>query len=177
MITYSITIFSKNKQAIKFFLLFLTKIKQPKINILINYTQQKTFIKKFTILKSPHVNKKSQRHFEYRLFSKKILISSFSEIKILILLKNFKTKLFSEIKFKINFILKKKISTNNILNPKNYFINSFKKKFITKNFTKKIQIKTIKPCNKTKNYLKVLDCYGELNMQNFLSLSLNSSVG
>lgn len=164
MITYDITIISKNKQALTFFLLFLNKIKRPKINLVTNYAKQKFRIKKITTLKSPHVNKKAQNHFEYRLFSKKISISSYNEMKFLIILKKIKTKLFPEIKLKINFFSKK--TKTNLLNPKNYYINSIlRKKTKTQKFkSKNIKIKNIEPCQKTKNYLKVFDCYGELSL-------------
>ena len=160
MITYDIIIISKNKQALIFFFLFLNKIKQPKINLLTNYSKQKTLIKKITTLKSPHVNKKSQSQLEYRVFSKKISVSSYNKIRFLIFLKKFKTKLFSEIKFKIKIFSKKTFHKNSLLNPKNYSINSIAIKKNTK-------IKNIKPCPKIKNYLKILDCYGELNNRNF----------
>ena len=48
MIIYDVTITSKNKQALIFFFLFLNKIKKPKINLLFNYTKQKTLIKKIS---------------------------------------------------------------------------------------------------------------------------------
>nr|YP_010233613.1 ribosomal protein S10 [Pleurosigma inscriptura]QSZ78230.1 ribosomal protein S10 [Pleurosigma inscriptura] len=114
-------------------------------------------MKKIVTLKSPHVNKKSQNQLEYRIFSKKISVSSYNEIKFLIFLKNLKTKLFSEIKFKIK-ILSNPIffKNNNLLNLKNYYINSIMMK-------KNAKMKKIKPCSKMKNYLKILDCYGELN--------------
>lgn len=167
MITYDITISSKNKKALTFFFLFLNKINRPKINLLTNYSKQKTLIKKIVILKSPHVNKKAQKHFEYRTFSKKILVSSSNEIKLLIFLKKLKIKLFSEIKLKIKIIFSKnKKIKNNFLNPINYYINSIrtKKSISQKNSSKNIEIKNIQPCYKIKNYLKILDCYGELNI-------------
>lgn len=169
MITYNITITSKNKQALTLFFLFLKKVKQPKINLLTNYSKQKTLIKKITVLKSPHVNKKAQKHLEYRIFSKKISISSHNEMKFLIFLKKLKTKLFPEIKLKIKILSNKK-KKNSLLNPKNYYINSILlKKNITQTLkSKNIRIRNIQPCNKIKNYLKIMDCYGELNIQKFM---------
>lgn len=165
MLTYNITIFSKNKQSIKFFFLVLNKIYQPKIYLCTNYKKRKTLIKKITILKSPHVNKNAQSQYEYRIFSKKLIISSHNDLKLLILLKKIKTKIFPEIKIKIKFNFNKR-KKNNLLNPKNYFINSITtKKNITQQLNfKNIKIKILKPCFKIKNYLKILDCYGELNI-------------
>lgn len=156
MIKYNIIIWSKNNQSLKFFILFLNKINQPKINLSINYKKLKTLIKKISLLKSPHVNKKAQKHFEYRIFTKKINIYlCYNNIKFLIFLKKIKTQLFPEIKIKINFYFNN-IFSKNLLNPKNYFINS-----INKN---KINNKNIKSCLKIKNYLQILDCYGEFNL-------------
>lgn len=170
MITYDIKITSKNKQALTFYFLFFSKIKQPKINLLTNYKKQKTLVKKITILKSPHVNKKAQEQFEYKIFSKKISISSYNEMKFLIFLKKLKIKLFSEIKLKINMYYnnKEKIK-NNLLNPKNFYVNSVIKTISInqKLKSKNIKVKAIKPCYKIEKYLKVLDCYGELNACNY----------
>ena len=168
MMICNITVISKNKQSLKFFFLFLNKIKQPKINLLNYYKKQKTVIKKIVTLKSPHVNKKAQKQFEYRIFSKKIIISSYNEIKFLILLKKLKTKIFPEIKFKIKlFFEKKKKIKNNLLNPINYLINSLEinKKNFQKISSKNKIIKNIEPCYKTKKYLEILDCYGEINIK------------
>ena len=168
MMVYDITIISKNKQSLKFFFLFLNKINQPKINLLTNYKKQKTIIKKIVTLKSPHVNKKAQKQFEYRIFSKRIIISTYNEIKFLILLKKLKTKIFPEIKFKIKlFYNKNKNIKNDLLNPINYFINSLEK---NKNISQKLssknnKIKNIQPYYKIKKYLKIMDCYGEVNIK------------
>ena len=162
MLIYDITVFSKNKQALNFFFLFINNLNQPKINFLNNCKSKKTSIKKIIVLKSPHVNKKAQKHFEYRIFSKKITVLTYNEIKLLIFLKKLKTKLFPEIKLKIKVFSKNK-SKKNLLNLNNYYLNSIvKKKYIT-TYTLNSQVKSVQPCNKIKNYLKILDCYGEFN--------------
>ena len=100
MITYEITVTSKNKQTLNFLFLFLNKIKQPKVSLLKTFSKQKTLVKKITLLKSPHVNKKAQKQLESKIFSKKIYIFSYNETKLLILLKKLKLKIFPEIKIK-----------------------------------------------------------------------------
>ena len=163
MIKYRIKIFSKNKQSIKFFFLILNKINQPKFYLFTEYKKQKTLIKKIIILKSPHVNKKAQSHFEYRIFSKILTILSYDSIKFLIFLKKLKIKLFPEIKIKINYYFFNKYN-NNLLNFKNYIINSikFKKNIFQKLKYKKIKTKNTQLNSKSKIYLNILDCYGEL---------------
>lgn len=46
MITYEITVTSKNKQTLNFLFLFLNKIKQPKVSLLKTFSKQKTLVKK-----------------------------------------------------------------------------------------------------------------------------------
>lgn len=162
MVNLNIKIVSKNKQAVKFFFLFFNKINNPKFNLITNFKKQKTLIKKITTLKSPHVNKKAQKHFELRTFSKEILIDFFNEINFLVFLKILKITLFPEIKLKITIFLKK---NNSLLNLKKYSINYINyKKSINQKFNFK-KINNIKPCKKTKNYLKILDFCGELKIR------------
>merc|ERR1711862_878562 len=83
------------------------------------------FFKKITVLKSPHVNKKAQKKFEHRIFSKKISILVFNDMKFLIFLKKLKTKLFPEIRLKIEVTCDKKtVFKTDLLNPSHFVINS-----------------------------------------------------
>jgi len=106
----NVKITSKNQNSLKFFLKdFKLLIKNKKLNsnkVLSVYHNKQTR-KTFTILKSPHVNKKAQEQFEYRLYSKSLLIKSFQIGKLLIILKNFQKFLHPDIEIKIKFILKK----------------------------------------------------------------------
>jgi ribosomal protein S10 len=150
----NIKILSKNKMSLqrflKFFVLFCN---ENKINFFIKYFSQKQKIHKFTILKSPHVNKKAQEQFEYRLFSKKLNIFSFQILKFIIVLKKIQLKLFSDIKINIKFILntiKLKKQISNSLKPNNFKLKTFQ----NTNYNSKI-----------KSYLKLLDLYGEMSLQ------------
>ena len=102
---------------------------------------------------------------ESKIFSKKIYIFSYNETKLLILLKKLKLKIFPEIKIKVK-IFYNKIFNNNIIILNNFTINFIKNKKLIKQTLKSKNIKTIKikPVNKIKNYLKILDYYGELNL-------------
>ena len=66
---------------------------------------------------------------------------------------------------KIKLFYQKKRIKKNLLNPIKYLINSLEK---NKNISQKLNLKTnkiknIQPCYKIKKYLKILDCYGEIN--------------
>lgn len=158
----NIKISSKNKNSLQNFLKIFNRFckkKKFKANYLIKYYSKQRQINIFTILKSPHVNKKAQEQFEYRLFSKQINIFSFQMLKFVILVKQINTKLCSDVKMNIKLIF-------------------------NKNKTKKIQIKTLNPANfnlsffqnkklnKTQNqiklYLKLLDIYGEIYFRTIL---------
>ena len=83
-----IQIFSKNSNSISNFLKFLYKLKKNKIlnlNFTIIQAPQLKKSKQFSVLKSPHVNKKAQEQFEYNVFNKqlKIYVSQLSKFLII----------------------------------------------------------------------------------------------
>ena len=83
-----IQIFSKNSNSISNFLKFLYKLKTNKtlnLNFIIIQSSQFKKSKKFSVLKSPHVNKKAQEQFEYNVFNKqlKIYVSQFNKFLII----------------------------------------------------------------------------------------------
>ena len=170
MLKYQIVINSKNQQALKFFFLFLTKKKNPAFSFIKTYTNKKQKTKKITVLKSPHVNKIAQDQFEYKIVSKQYNFNSYNSFKDLLILKKLKTKLFSDLKITVTFLLSKKesISTQTqLLNPSHYNLHYFLKtnqlsqKTLYSNF---ISINNIKPSIRIKNYLKILDGYGEIKL-------------
>lgn len=105
----NITIKSKNKKLLIFFLLFLKENETENIK-----KQFKKRIKKqkLSILKSPHVNKKAQEQFEYCVFRKQFTIKNVAKFKYLIWLKKLSVKTFPNLSIK----LKVKISNKNIKN-------------------------------------------------------------
>jgi ribosomal protein S10 len=98
--------FIKKNENIKQKLLKIQKIKNFK-NILINgFFKIKNKNKIFTILKSPHVNKKSREHFIYKNYNQKIDIKFNNLIELFnfsIICKKILTK---------NFLIKMKIIKN-----------------------------------------------------------------
>ena len=146
LITLKIT--SANKNSIKRFSNFiLFKIKNlSKTQIYIsNIINKKPNIKKFSVLKSPHVNKTAQEQFEIRNYEKTMEIYCHQNIFVLFLIKRFSNSLFRDIE------IKTKISTGNFKALKlfktnfNCNLHSFGKKDIVLD-----------------GYLKSLDCYGEV---------------
>ena len=71
---FTINLYSKNLNSINKFLNFFgnkTIKKKLKINFFTSRYQKPVKKKILTILKSPHVNKKAQEQFEYRIYKKK----------------------------------------------------------------------------------------------------------
>ena len=106
-----------------------------------------------TVLKSPHVNKTAQEQFEYRTYSKKILINSFKPSMFLLTLKKIKGLSFSGVALKLIGWTGEGNKSNkilNLLNPKNIVLKIDCKFYSghksNKGFTK---------------YLQLFDCHGE----------------
>ena len=119
----------------------------------IGVTNKKKTKNKFTVLKSPHVNKKAREQFEITNYTKILNIYSYQTLLLLFVIKRIKINTFSEIKLKIDLKynsnqLHKHLKSNFNLN--NNFLNSLKFE------ENKYEIH-----NSTKNYLKRLDIFGE----------------
>ena len=119
----------------------------------IGVTNKKKTKNKFTVLKSPHVNKKAREQFEIRNYTRILNIYSYQTLLLLFVVKRIKINSFSEIKLKINLKynsnqLHKHLKSNFNLN--NSFLNKL-------NF----EGNRYKFNDSTKNYLKRLDVFGE----------------
>lgn len=178
-----IKISSKNKNSIlKFSFLIFKKFNfkiGPKV-LLKSYLKSHNKKKIFTILKSPHVNKKAQEQFEIRVFSQQLSIYTNYDVGFIYFLKNLKLRLFPDIKIKIEFSMDKKaplkIAAFNIYNYKFQSYESYlnQKTIMQKkiNQSKNLnfqQQKSFMQQFKYKNnfkksivYLNVLGIYGEL---------------
>lgn len=182
MTKYSIRLFSKDKKSFKPFLKIF-KLKITNQQLILNFTRKKKKRKKITILKSPHVYKKAQEHYQQITYSVFIKSFSWKNKKNNILLKKIKNHLFPNIKIKIKklfYLDKKNLIQNYFLTPKPIMENlTFKPQKIDiptqklpkfyygykhlyfyslkiKNFAK-LQVIHLK---KTLTYLKSLDTYG-----------------
>lgn len=155
---YQITITAKNPKAVKFLLLFYLQNKS--INLITTFYKKKRQKKIITVLKSPHVNKKAQTQFEYRIFSIKLTLETKNIHPHIILLKKIKSKLFPEIEIKTKITITKQndfISQKQVLHPKNFIINQLYFKTSTQN-SKQIV-----------SYLKLFDYFGEFNLTHNLT--------
>ena len=103
-----ISLKSKNIKSLIFFFKIFKKFSLSK-NIKKLHTTKK--IKRITVLKSPHVNKTAQQHFEYELYLKNIYIKNLQIFKLLIILKKIKNNLCCDVSINIKF---------DINNKKNY---------------------------------------------------------
>lgn len=157
MLIYYITATSKNIKALKLFFL-LQHNKKKSFNLQTTFYKKKKKTTKITVLKSPHVNKIAQSQLEYNFFSTTIKFYSHNASQYLVLLKKIKSNLFSEITLQTKITINKKNYfqlQNKALNPKNFMINNLNK------YNKTNQYIIFK---KTLNYIKIFDCFGELNL-------------
>ena len=106
--------------------------------ILKKYVKKKK--KKFTVLKSPHINKKSKESFDFRVFHITILLYVFDITFFVYLLNKIKNNIFMDINIKIFLVYFKTI------------------------FFKKLNIFLLKNDINCK-YLKLLDIIGEINLK------------
>lgn len=172
MKTCHLTVLSKNLQSINNFLLFFQNNIELNFNIIKRYFQKKRKRKILTILKSPHVNKTAQEQFEYKEFSKQLIIYSTEYSKCLILLKKLKTNLFPDIRIKVKFILNLKNVEK--LRVKTFDPDNFKGNFyqngiypIESKNLEKIKFKEFNAnytslLKTTEKILEIKDVYGEL---------------
>ena len=128
-----VSIYSKNLNSLTNFLKFLYKLKQNKnfkLKFHVTQSQKKKTFSFFSVLKSPHVNKKSQEQFEYYLYSKKLKINVFQLVKFLTAWKLIKTTLFSDVKIETKFCFYNKPFNLILLSQTN--VDKFFLKFIQK---------------------------------------------
>lgn len=173
MTKYVITLYSKDEKSLKLFSQFFHySLKIRKLQMPLYYKKKKNKKQKIAVLKSPHVNKTAQDHFELRTYSLSIVVNSYKTQKYVLFLKKIKNQLFPEIKIKIKgYIFIKNSIKNKFLNPNNFTFQvskfnlikqtlNFKKlkdfKMIHKNYNKKKVIKNIVVYK-----LKILDYYGK----------------
>lgn len=151
---FYIKIFSKEKKKLNEFLVFFSRLELFSLNL---KQQQKQKSHKFvTVLKSPHINKTAQEQFEFKIFTRQILMFSVKPFLCLFIIKRMIKLNFPGIKIKLILTFNKKKHNKillSILNPDNVVFN-----FI-KNNNKKKKIKY-------NNYLKMFDYYGETYLHN-----------
>lgn len=171
----TLSIYSKNLNSLTNFLKFFYKLKTNKVLKLNFFPIQSQKNKKvffFSVLQSPHVNKKSQEQFNYWIYNKQLKIHVSQIAKFLTIWKIVKIKLFSDIKFKTKFWLNNKPFKPALFDKTDYdrFMLKFcqKSELIYLKFNKLNRTKHVAPnrsffSNKTGYvFLKLLDTHGEI---------------
>ena len=143
----NIYISSKNYSSIKKFLtFFINKKITRKLKLTVLNYQIPSKMKKFTVLKSPHVNKTAQEQFNYKTYKTQITLHTYQIFLLITLIKFIKIDLFTDINIKVELISNHKVFYNkiiNLINSNNYFIDNNNFFFFN-------------------NYLKLMDIHGEI---------------
>lgn len=158
-------LYSKNKKSLN--KAFSTLLEYINSQINKKYFFRKTKKHFVSILKSPHVNKKAQEQFDFKIYSIQFSLRSYSKnFKYLYVFKKIRNNYFSDVKFSIKFSTNKKHKEFKLFNLDNFKLNLNNKKCINQNKNLK-ELKNLKnfqnPTNtKIKQFLKILDLSGEL---------------
>jgi ribosomal protein S10 len=167
---YHVTFVSKNKNSLNSAFLFFLNMSDLNFKIIKKYFKKRTKKSFITILKSPHVNKKAQEQFETRFYSKQLSVYPTKKLEYLFFLKKIQNNVFSDIKLKIRVTTKsnKEKKFNFVtLEPRNYILEKFNKKFISQKIglNKKKKLMNFNSFL-SNNILKIFDAHGELSVTN-----------
>ena len=173
-----VSIYSKNLNSLTNFLKFFYKLKKNqtfRLKFHIIQSQKEKNFAFFSVLQSPHVNKKSQEQFEYYMHSKKLKIHISQVTKFLAIWKVVKTTLFLDVKIKTSFWLQDKAFNGFLLSKTNY--DKFK---LLRFFAPKVEYLNLSYSNlsstTTSTSLNLLDVRGDILLKNLFTC-LDSSVG
>nr|WPV72398.1 ribosomal protein S10 [Navicula sp.] len=157
MSNFTILLYSKNKNTLNHFLNFFKKSEKQNLRITKKLVQKKKKIKRVSILKSPHVNKTAQKHFQYIYFCVNLSFKTHELQKNLVFLKKVKNQLFPDLKIIIKGTHNKKELFS--FKKLTFYCQKLKKKnqkqFITVLEHKNFFAKAI-------SHLKILDYYGKI---------------
>ena len=140
---FQLQILAKDKKVLELFTIFFLKLQKTSSTWKVIFNSKKREL--ITVLKSPHVNKTAQEQFEYRIYSKKILINSFKPSIFLLVLKKIKKFSFPGISLKIIGVCNKSnklVSILRLFAPKNFYLSNNSKCF--------------------SKYIQLFDCQGEI---------------
>ena len=168
---FSITIRSKDKNVMNYFIFFFFKFVSYNLSGVQRCFKNKININKFSVLKSPHVNKKSQERFKIVLFKQEFKLIIYKIFKSFIFLKKLFIDMFSKIDIQIDLVLLiQKILSLKILDTLNFnlkLLNSDKKIFKNYKLTKKFNLLNNNSINKiilikiSSQLFNILDLNGE----------------
>lgn len=175
----TLSIYSKNLNSLTNFLKFFYKLETNKVlnfKIFPVQSQKKKKVFFFSVLQSPHVNKKSQEQFGYCIYNKQLKIHVSQVAKFLVIWKIIKVKLFSDIKIKTKFWLNTEFLRPPLFNKTDS--DRFILKFFQKNELNSLELDKLNRVafkqssfsNKTGHaFLKLLDVHGEILLKKFNS--------
>ena len=163
----------KHQRILKKFLHFFTKLESfPIVIKSFPKSEKRKFV---TVLKSPHVNKTAQEQFEYRYYSRHLLVRSFKPLTFFLFLKKLKNLSFPGINFEVkSFFDKNKthkqvlliISPDNIILKKitdQQDMNENRLKLNSQPFNSVVTLKDDKSyLVLSKRYMQLFDLYGEI---------------
>ena len=119
MTKYRIKIYSKKKESLKHFLKFIKQLQN--YQIISNFIRKKKKLKKITVLKSPHVNKKAQEQFQFVTYFNEFTYFTWDKKKGTLFLKKIKDNVFPGVNISIEQLqsINKKVLTikSILLNP------------------------------------------------------------
>ena len=182
-----LSIYSKNSNSLTNFLRFFYKLKTNKtlkIKFFSVQSPKNTKFSFFSVLQSPHVNKKSQEQFEYHMYCKQLKVHVSQLEKFLFIWKIVKTRLFFDIKIETHFLSNNKLYNYSLLTKTDYdkFIYKFFKKkscYLPKackwnflNYQQKNQLSLTNLTGQT--FLKLLDIHGEILLKNRFKFKTDS---
>jgi ribosomal protein S10 len=173
---YCLKITSKNEKSIKKFLQFFSAYLNSKFNVIRKSIVSRNNKKTVTLLKSPHVNKTAQEHFEVRLFTKKMLVKGVYLRKNLIFFKKVFDKLFQDIYIQLEFTTSPSINKTDKLSSfssDNFKLHSSKnlktnlRRQKQKKISKKFKLRKHSLFDLTK-FLYAVSTFGEINVRTSL---------
>jgi ribosomal protein S10 len=152
MSKYTLLLHSKHKKTINDFLNFFKNNTKQNFRI----QTKKSKITRFSVLKSPHINKKAQEQFQYTHFCTSLSFLTRKIKKKLFFLKKIKNQLFPELKLLIKGTYSSKTPITKFLPPSSMTTYNQKKfgKLTSKNLLKKSIF-----------HLKTLDYYGSIHIK------------
>lgn len=152
----SLSICSKNRNSLTNFLKFFYRLEKNKLlntQSFIVQSQKKNKRFFFSVLKSPHVNKKSQDQFEWLVYKKNLKVKVLKLAQFLTICKQINAQVFHDIDFKIKFLAVNKMYKYPVINKTNFDL------FLLKSNKRK---KFLSLININQKLLKILDFQGEM---------------
>ena len=154
---FHIKVSAKDKKVLENFSQFISKLQFTSNSVRLLSKQN---LRKFvTVLKSPHVNKTAQEQFEFRIYTKEFVISSFKPLTLFLVLKKINNSSFSGLNLKIESLFKRNAKKKLIaLNPDSVDLGTTEKF----NPLLHLNLSNNQNLSLSKKYIQLFDCYGEM---------------